>query len=124
MITFLSAERVIQIHDYQLAEHGGLPGYRDFGAISSIVARVENTHLYNGVEDLFSLASNYLIAISRGHGFNDANKRTALLSALVFLELNNITVQTPVSFADFVAEVAQGIHETEVVAEALKHLAR
>lgn len=123
MIFFLDAEQVIVIHDAQLEAHGGLPGYRDHGAISAMLSRVENLNAYENVNDIFVLAAAYLIAISRGHGFNDANKRTALMSALAFMDMNDIVLTTPVSFADYVAEVAQGIHDVNSVADALRQLA-
>lgn len=123
MILFLDAEQVIIIHDAQLEEHGGLSGCRDYGVISAMLYRVENLNVYENINDIFVLAAAYLIAISRGHGFNDANKRTALMSALVFLDMNDILLTTPVTFADYVAEVAQGLHDVNSVAEALRALA-
>lgn len=123
MINFLLAEQVIEIHDYQLEEHGGLGGYRDFGAIDSVIARVENLFRYENETDIFILAASYLEAISRGHAFNDANKRTALLSALVFLDMNGMTISTPVSFSDYVAEIAQGLHDRKSIAIKLRDLA-
>lgn len=123
MIFFLTTEQVIEIHDFQLEEHGGLDGYRDRGSIDSMVSRVENLHAYEGETNLFVLAATYMIAISRGHGFNDANKRTALLSALTFLDMNDIFVVTPVDFADYVAEIAQGMHDNQSIAEELRKLA-
>ena len=123
MIFFLDTEQLMIIHDAQLKEHGGLPGCRDYGAISAILSRVENLNIYEDENDIYVLASAYLVAVSRGHGFNDANKITALLAELVFLDMNDITLTTPVSFADYVAEIAQGMHETRSVAEALRMLA-
>lgn len=99
-----------------------MPGIRDRGAIDSIVARVENLHLYEKEHDLFVLSAAYLLSIARGHGFNDANKRTALLSALVFLAINGIDKSAPLSFADYVAEAAQGLYSLEEVAEALREI--
>lgn len=123
MIFFLTVEQIIDIHDCQLEEHGGLAGYRDRGAIDSMVARVENLYAYEGETDLFILAAAYLLATARGHVSNDANKRAALLSALVFLEMNGISITTPVSFADYVAEAAQGLHNVDSVANELRKLA-
>jgi len=122
MIFFLNPEQVIRIHDAQLQEHGGLAGYRDRGAVESIVARISNFHFYEGESDLFVLAAAYLQAISRGHGFSDANKRTALLASLVFLEMNGLSLCAPVNFADYVAEVARGIHDIPAIAEELRKL--
>lgn len=122
MIHFLTTRQVIAMHDWQLNLYGGLPGIRDHGALDSIVARVENLNVYEQEKDLFVLAAAYLLAIARGHGFNDANKRTALMAALTFLSMNGITIKAPVSFADYVAEAAQGLYAVGEVAAALSQL--
>ncbi|MEC5321051.1 type II toxin-antitoxin system death-on-curing family toxin [Brenneria populi subsp. brevivirga] len=122
MIFFLTLEQVVVLHDDQLAMHGGLPGFRDRSAIEGMIARVENLRGDEGEKDLFTLAAAYLLAIARGHGFNDANKRTALASALVFLEMNGISVFPPVEYADYVVEAAQGLHDIHHVSESLRKL--
>lgn len=122
MIKFLTVSQVIQIHDRQLEEFGGLPGYRDSGIIESIITRVQNRHDYEGTRDLFELAAMYLLAIARGHGFNDANKRTAAMTAYLFLAMNNVRIRLPLPFADFVAEAAQGLHSVDAIAAELRNL--
>jgi death-on-curing protein len=39
------------------------------------------------------MAAAYLLGICRNHPFVDGNKRTALTSALVFLEVNDIWIE-------------------------------
>jgi death on curing protein len=75
------------IHDRQLAEHGGLPGVRDFGAIESALARPQNLAAY-GEPDAADLAAAYAYGLARNHGFADGNKRTAWVVARVFLADN------------------------------------
>ena len=79
-------EVVLAVHDEQLAEHGGLPGIRDMGAVKSALARPRNLARYEDCEDLARLAAAY--AIARNHGFSDGNKRTALVTTDLFLMLN------------------------------------
>ncbi|OFC62680.1 type II toxin-antitoxin system death-on-curing family toxin [Candidatus Erwinia dacicola] len=122
MIFFLSVEQVIAIHDCQLESYGGLAGYRDIGLVEGMVARVENLHAYQGESDLFVLAASLLLSIARGHGFNDANKRTSVASAMVFLDMNSAPIIPIEGFADFVVEAAQGIHDVHTVAQELKRL--
>lgn len=38
------------------------------------------------------MAAAYLFHIFKNHAFMDGNKRTALLSALVFLDINGISI--------------------------------
>ena len=75
------------IHDRQLAEHGGLPGVRDLGAIESALARPQNLAAY-GEPDAADLAAAYAYGLARNHGFADGNKRTAWVAARVFLADN------------------------------------
>ncbi|WP_224554193.1 type II toxin-antitoxin system death-on-curing family toxin [Pectobacterium versatile] len=123
MIFFLTVEQVIAIHDCQLETYGGLAGYRDIGLVEGMVARVENLHSYQGENDLYVLAASLLLSIARGHGFNDANKRTSVASAMVFLDMNGSPITPSEDFADFAVMAAQGLHDVYAVAEALKKLA-
>lgn len=89
-------ERIVQaVHDEQLAEHGGLPGVRDASALAAILARPRNLLGYEGVTDLHRLAASYAFGIATGHPFNDANKRTAFVVAVVFLAVNGLRFEAP-----------------------------
>ncbi|MGI9486610.1 MAG: type II toxin-antitoxin system death-on-curing family toxin [Geminicoccaceae bacterium] len=79
------------MHDQQLAEHGGASGLRDEGLLESALARAQNLHAY-GETDLCTLATAYAVGIARNHPFIDGNKRTAFLTAYVFLRLNGRTL--------------------------------
>jgi death-on-curing protein len=74
-------------HDAQIAEHGGVDGLRDEGALDSALARPVNLNAY-GETDVFRLAAAYAFGIVRNHPFVDGNKRTAFLAAYVFLHVN------------------------------------
>lgn len=78
---------VLALHDEQLAEHGGSPGVRDAGLLSSALARPQNQVAY-GDPSVFDLAAAYAFGIIRNHPFVDGNKRTGFLAAYVFLDLN------------------------------------
>ncbi|MGI9423091.1 MAG: type II toxin-antitoxin system death-on-curing family toxin [Hyphomicrobiaceae bacterium] len=79
------------VHDQQLAEHGGAAGLRDEGLLESALARAQHLHAY-GETDLCTLAAAYAGGIARNHPFVDGNKRTAFLTAYVFLRLNGQTL--------------------------------
>lgn len=87
--TFLSVEHVQAIHARVTAEFGGEPSLRDRGLLESAVAmpaaRFGGEHLHR---DLPAMAAAYLFHLCRNHPFVDGNKRTALVAAEVFLELN------------------------------------
>ena len=78
---------LIAIHDIQLAEHGGGTGLHDGNLLESALAKPENLAAH-GNPDAAALAAAYGYGISRNHAFIDGNKRTALVAAELFLQLN------------------------------------
>lgn len=91
---FLTPEEVLDIHEMQLKRIGGGAGIRDQGLLESALAQPPAT--FDGQfihEDVFAMAAAYLFHIVRNHPFVDGNKRVGLLSALVFLDLNGLTLE-------------------------------
>ena len=86
-LVWIDLEVVLAIHDEQLAEHGGQPGVRDRGLLESALDRPRSQFAY-GATALMRLAASYAFGISRNHPFLDGNKRTSLVVAELFLELN------------------------------------
>ena len=86
---WIDLEVVLVIHDEQLAEHGGQPAVRDRGLLESALARPRNQFAYGEVS-LTRLAASYAFGISRNHPFLDGNKRTSLVVAELFLQLNGL----------------------------------
>ena len=79
------------LHDRQLAEHGGLSGVRDLGALESALARPMNLLAY-GEPDAADLAAAYAFGLARNHGFADGNKRCAWITARLFLMVNGVEI--------------------------------
>lgn len=75
-------------HAESLAAHGGAGGLRDAGLLDSALARPLNLHAYDPDADAAALAAAYAFGIIRNHPFVDGNKRTAFLTAALFLEAN------------------------------------
>jgi death-on-curing protein len=93
---FLDVEDVLFIHDEQFGEYGGLAGVRDAGLLESAVATPRA--MAGGAfahEDLFAMAAAYAFHIAQNHPFMDGNKRTGLLAAIVFLDLNGVAIRDP-----------------------------
>lgn len=102
-------EVVLAVHDEQLAVHGGLAGIRDRGAVESALAHPRNLVAYEACDDVARLAAAYAYGIARNHGFADGNKRTALVTADLFLMLNGFElVSSPVENVLTVLSVADG----------------
>ena len=89
---WIGLEVVFAIHDRQLAEHGGLDGLLDRGAVESALARPQNLAAY-GLPDAADLAAAYAFGLARNHGFADGNKRTAWTVARLFLADNGYRLQ-------------------------------
>jgi death-on-curing protein len=86
---WIDLEVVLAIHDEQLAEHGGQAGVRDRGLLESAMARPRNQFAC-GERALARLAASHAFGISRNHPFLDGNKRTSLVVAELFLDLNGL----------------------------------
>jgi len=89
---WLAIEVVRAVHDRQLAEHGGLEGVRDPGALESALARPANRAAY-GDPDACELAAAYAHGLAKSHAFADGNKRTAWIAARLFLTLNGVEIR-------------------------------
>ena len=105
----LSAKEVMAIHDLILAAEGGLGGDHGIGAVEGALSRVMNHIAYAHMDDVFEVAAMYAVALARGHVFNDANKRTALVSALTYLETEGITLRRSAQLEEIMVDVAQGL---------------
>ncbi len=93
-ILFLNVENILQIHTNTILNEGGAGGVRDLGLLESAVAMPQTQ--YDGIllhPDLASMAAAYLFHISNNHAFVDGNKPTAVLAALVFLDINGIAAE-------------------------------
>ncbi len=122
---FLSLEDVLDLHAEQLARFGGAQGVRDHGLLDSALAQpwatFEGEFLHR---DLFEMAAAYLFHIVSNHPFVDGNKRTGLLAALVFLDLNGATLDhSSEEIYTLTMAVASGRMPKEGVAASLRKLA-
>ena len=90
---FLTVEDVVAIHIDQIDAFGGQHGVRDMAMVESAVnqprAMFGGQYLH---EDLFDMAAAYMVSLVNGHSFHDGNHRIALAAAMVFLEINGITL--------------------------------
>jgi death-on-curing protein len=82
---------VREIHAEAIARFGGSDGVRDGALLESAVGAPQAT--YGGkspYQDLAEVAAAYLFYLCRNHPFLDGNKRTALVTCIVFLRLNGV----------------------------------
>jgi death-on-curing protein len=113
---WLDVDMVLDFHAEQLALFGGPEGVRDLGLLESALARPQNKFAY-GERNLAALAAAYGFGIARNHPFIDGNKRTALVSVIVFLGLNRIELDaSQASATAMILGLAAGEMSEEVLA--------
>lgn len=109
---FLELDEVLEIHAMQLGRFGGGAGLRDRGLLESAIAQPQAS--YDGAfvhPGLFEMAAAYLFHIVSNHPFVDGNKRAGLLAALVFLDINGISVEHP---SDELFELTMAVAEARM----------
>jgi death-on-curing protein len=87
----LSVDHIIVIHDEVLEPHE-LQGMAGDKSLDGALSRVDNRLKYGLIEDVYSLAASYAVAISQANCFNDGNKRTAFQVMDLILDLNGINL--------------------------------
>jgi death-on-curing protein len=100
---------LVLLHGETLAEHGGLPGLRDHGALDASLARPRHLHAYEPESDLPRLAAAYGFGLVRNHPFNDGNKRAGFLAIGLFLARNGRELTAdPVEAIAVILRLAEG----------------
>lgn len=119
---FLTLEDALEIHAVQLERFGGGAGLRNEGLLRSALAQPEATAFGDFLHtELFDMAAAYLFHVVSNHPFVDGNKRTGLLCALVFLDLNGVSLdQDDDRLYEVTMAVAQGRADKARVAETLR----
>jgi len=109
---------LVLLHEETLAEHGGLPGLRDQGALDASLARPRHLHTYEPESDIARLAAAYGFGIVRNHPFNDGNKRAGFLAIGLFLAFNGGELTAdPVEAIAVILRLAEGkLTELELAA--------
>ena len=121
---FLSLAEAIDIHNNQIELYGGQNGVRDIGLLQSALAQPEASFAGQWLhEDIFLMAAAYAFHICQNHPFFDGNKRAALASALVFLELNGISLDdSKGKLLDAMFNIAKGVLSKQQFVQILKRL--
>lgn len=90
-IRFFTVQEVAVFNIEQVVKFGGTYGVRDMGLLESAVYAAQSgygeTYFH---ESLTQMASAYIYHIIKNHPFIDGNKRTGMLTGLLFLQMNGI----------------------------------
>lgn len=123
MTPIISLELVIEIHDNVIDISGGAVGV-DINRLAGSLARVEQQVFYNNVNDVFEIACWYAVAIAKGHGFTDGNKRTALSTMLTFLDIQGITILENSGLDDIMVSIVESQLSHDVLVKKLAYYIR
>ena len=94
--SFLTFADVIRIHVDQIERYGGQVGIRDLGLLQSALAMPRASFGQEWLHrDLHEMAAAYAFHLSQNQPFVDGNKRTGLVCALAFLEINDVSIADP-----------------------------
>ncbi|TGM96790.1 type II toxin-antitoxin system death-on-curing family toxin [Leptospira yasudae] len=123
-IRYLSYEEILYIHKNQIEEYGGSYGIRDKNLLESAIAQplsgFDNQEFHIG---LIQKAAAYLFYLCKNHAFIDGNKRVALASALIFLDLNEVEIEDKEdSLYEITIGVADGTVSLESIVKILEKL--
>ncbi|MBI3633180.1 MAG: type II toxin-antitoxin system death-on-curing family toxin [Candidatus Vogelbacteria bacterium] len=121
---FLTLAEVVDIHKNQIELYGGQHGIRDISLLESAIAQPEASFSGEWLhQDIFEMAAAYAFHICMNHPFFDGNKRAALASCLVFLEINRVSILDPDQILlNAVLKMADSQLSKKQFAEVLKNL--
>ena len=88
MPAWLETREILYFHSELLAEHGGLSGPPNLGAVESTLARPKNLLAHEPESSIYQLGACYGYGFAKNHCFRDGNKRVALVCVDVFLQAN------------------------------------
>lgn len=84
-MNYFTYEKLIEMHDKVLTVSGGMAGVKDEGLLRGPIDFIRDDNYY----PLFSDKLTHLVySLVKNHGFNDGNKRTALVAGGLLLILN------------------------------------
>ncbi|MFF4019184.1 type II toxin-antitoxin system death-on-curing family toxin [Streptomyces sp. NPDC001843] len=121
---YLSAENVLAIAEHAVDDQVAV--VRDAGLLESAVHRPSASMFgQEAYTDLFGKAAALLQSLAINRPFVDGNKRTAWVSCVVFLAMNEVQLRPDIDAAErLVIAVATGsLEEVKVIGEALRGLA-
>lgn len=118
---WLSVDEVIRINQATVQKHGGLSGLSEQGRgkLEGGLSRPQSLYAYEDCRDIHELAASYAEGVARSHAFADGNKRTAFLTADLFLELNGqrLELEQTQEQIEYFEKFAEGLVSREQMAQ-------
>ncbi|WP_258232071.1 type II toxin-antitoxin system death-on-curing family toxin [Priestia megaterium] len=121
MIKYLTIDQVIEINKRMILMYNDNEqiGVKDRGLLESAVYKPQQTLFEkDAYKTIYDKAAVLLHSIAKNHAFYNGNKRTALMSMIVFLYTNGLKFTMSDSKADeFVVRIVKNEFTLETIAE-------
>lgn len=118
----MSTKWVCEVHDAILKTTSGFKGNVDTNRLNSALSRIDQRMAYDNLSDVFDVAALYAVSIAKAHAFADGNKRTALVTMLVFLDMHGIEVPPGQGLDDLMVTVAASEVSEDRLSEIMRTL--
>ena len=120
-VVYLKKSTLLKVHENEINLTKGVHGLRNEAGLDAAIDQPKATF---GGEDLypsiFMKASVLCFSIAEGQLFVDGNKRTALISALTFLDINGYRAIEREEFYDLIIGLAEKTATKEDLASAFE----
>lgn len=119
---YLSLEQLVALQVLVVNESGGSQGVRDLERLKSVIANPQQEVFGEALyPTVYEKAAVYLRNIIADHAFIDGNKRTGILAALTFLQMNGVNFRAMAGeLENFAVQVATEHLDVPVIAAWLK----
>lgn len=119
---YLTASEVVRVNEHEI----GSDLLADFGLLEAAVLRPQQSVFGNDAyPDIHTKAAALMHSLIRNHPFVDGNKRTGVLSVILFYNLNGFLVEAEQQEVIALAlDVAEGQNDLERIAGTLKSWVR
>lgn len=116
---FLRLEQVLDLQYGMIEKYGGLQGIRDLNLLKSSIEMPKSMMFGEYLHPtIYDKAAAYLYHIACNHPFVDGNKRTASACALIFLSMNNVSLNiNQESYEELILDVAKGKANKELISK-------
>jgi len=110
----ITVDDVINIHD-EILKKNECQGV-NYNSLQGTLKRVDSQIEYDDVNDFYITAAWYGISIAKGHAFIDGNKRTALVTMLTFLDMQDIKIKSNIRLDDLMVCIVKCKKEHKKIA--------
>ncbi len=116
---FLTVEQVIDFHTELINELGGVHGIREMSLLISAIEMPKASMFGEFLHiSIYDKAAAYLYHIVCNYPFVDGNKRSGLVTALTFLEVNAVILEYDENkLEDLVVKIAEGKADKGLIAD-------